>query len=1466
MQDRVFWLGVQGGFEMSGIGLTIRLGMSELGPLGVFLSASIPGGVVIVPQIGLALNDFAAGVEFFSTLPSYDDPFDLQGSASGLPTEMTPEQWLVQLKQQVANQYNMLKANPGMNGFAAAFTSPMTIIGSCRIYSIYTSQAVFNGQVIVKFSTDGKFMIVGQLNFANDMLSVSAKLYADLSKIASGSATVLFLAKIPDQVDVLTIYGSLKMGFRSPTGEEIDVEMANLAAAPTADLAGPRNGDTVGIGTVNNRGYLDVNYASLVLPDHVLDVASVTDLGAEFTLGGAGVGTLAVDTLQKPVLINEGTKTFRYWTVGEPTNPAALTVTFVADSWFMTNMINGDKALNTAQPAAGLNFSHVSIGYLDVVYIVPEGRTLDTSFITGDEFTVNGQPTAGTPTRMPGRKDIYRYYLAGDLAAGEVTVVFAAGAWQDSAHIPNPAETEVFTVAVPQTKVVGPFNGGSIDVAVLNGMQDAGRKYIDVVYQPPPGSVLDYASIFDPAAEFALTAGGAIGLEATPIPMKVEMVDGLPVTTALVRADAEHPGETEEQFRVRLTEDGVTRFRYRFSAAYTYNPSVATMAFTAGGWSESSHSQVAASTFTFRVEGPTADLVSPLKGASVDIAVLNAQGYLDVRFTPTYSPSGGPSKTVTAASITNVGGGYPCEITLAGPAAEGRVTINNTTAPTATEQPGVYRYTFTGSFTTGEVTVTFEGNRFTDSAGLANITEVETFTVVGPVANLESPRSGGSIGADALNNRSYLDVSLHVPAGHLLDPASVIDLDPEFTLSGAGLGSGPHAVHLDATQSPVLVNAGTNTYRYWVVGEFVAGAVNVTFTSGSWASKAPEASAATGVVYSATLAVTAPGVSYIDVTFRATGSNQIMPGSITDVGGGSQDTEFSLSGAGAAGVMVRTDLAPTQIPSTNIYRFYVTGTFGAGEVVVAFVGGSWQDSGGYTNLAKSESFLVHELTAVLANPVQGSVIDLAALNAQGYLDISFGKHNGTSLVPSSIDGDEISLRGPGRGTAAINAATSGELIDADTNTYRYYFTGSFAAGYVTVSFNEDSWTDEAGNAGTAGAMTFHVYQQAQADDAGGRVFFIELAGGMQLDAFGLLEEGQHLMEIRGRVVLEIDFERGLVTLDMSGTMKLYKIGNVASAAGHFVLDNTHQYSDSPQFWGVLAFETNLTALEPFGVKLYGACVLMINTGGNPKTETLTLEGIPGDEIDEEIEVTDPSMEGNLPTGFLETAELHSDWGAFFEDELGITLTEPTVTKAVSGEFPRWRVDDGGRQYFICKEPSGVDESMVLRIRGEQRVYELPAESFSIEIAGMLKVAPDKDWANPVFEMSGAFYLKISSTRFEVFAMARLKAPSIDFRVKGLLIMDWAMPPAAWPGISWAKPRSTRWTTSPRCPKTCSGFPAGSRSCSTPRRWTRRSRCPSPSCPCSTRVRPPVLSSTMHRRTLTAPGSSPRATTNRCISP
>ena len=62
------------------------------------------------------------------------------------------------------------------------------------------------------------------------------------------------------------------------------------------------------------------------------------------------------------------------------------------------------------------------------------------------------------------------------------------------------------------------------------------------------------------------------------------------------------------------------------------------------------------------------------------------------------------------------------------------------------------------------------------------------------------PDNGGAVGAGVLNDRGYFDVTYHVPDyASTIDAASVTDLDPEFTVSGA-------AVTLDTTRAPVLIS------------------------------------------------------------------------------------------------------------------------------------------------------------------------------------------------------------------------------------------------------------------------------------------------------------------------------------------------------------------------------------------------------------------------------------------------------------------------------------------------------------------------------------------------------------------------------------------------------------------------------------------------------------------------------------
>ena len=188
VNQRVFFLGLQGGFSMAGMaGFTIRVGLSELGPLSAFISVELPGGILLEPFTGLTINDFSAGVEFFKTLPSIEDPFAAARQRLRAP-DRADRRRVAQRPPAPGRRCRPRRSTrPGperLHGRVHVADDDHRL--GAKIYSIYTSQEVFNGQVIVKISTDGKFLIVGKLNFAADQVSISGRLYADLSQVASG--------------------------------------------------------------------------------------------------------------------------------------------------------------------------------------------------------------------------------------------------------------------------------------------------------------------------------------------------------------------------------------------------------------------------------------------------------------------------------------------------------------------------------------------------------------------------------------------------------------------------------------------------------------------------------------------------------------------------------------------------------------------------------------------------------------------------------------------------------------------------------------------------------------------------------------------------------------------------------------------------------------------------------------------------------------------------------------------------------------------------------------------------------------------------------------------------------------------------------------------------------------------------------------------------------------------------------
>ena len=1043
--QRILYAGLEGGFSFSGIGgITIRVGLSELGPLSVALEANLPTPIVVYPPFGIAINDFFASVEFFKTLPSIDDPEQLRGSDFQPPGAVSPEDWLATLKSQVATQARLLKQNPGMSGFAAAFSSPMTITGSARVFDIYTSQALFNGQVVVKFSTDGKFLIIGLLNFFDNHLSISGKLYADLSHISSGAATVLFLADIPDQVRFLTVQGKLKMGFRDASGTPVEFTVpAEPAANPIGGLNGPREGDNVGLGDLNGRGYIDYQYN---VSGGSLDTTSIN--GDEFEITGTTHVTL--DLTQAPVLVS-GT-TYRYWTKGSFTVGDTVNLHFFADKWGYHDSTG--NALSSIDQTVAADTSAINRHYIDVALVPGGTHTVDDTTVTGDEITLddpsitvlnttttpNAKPTLIT-TNAQTHIATYRIYMTGTFArTGPMVVTFVAGAWHDSAAAGNVASTGTFTIVTPSTSVAGPFPdgvGATMDVVLANGARDgapttAPTTSIHAEAASPPAGI---TGSFRYAVSFATsTTDGALGISSSPFTVSNQRIDLSNIALG--------PTGTDHRNVYRST-DGVTWHLLTTLSDNTTTEFVDGVADVSAG----------------AVPAGTSPLFIDVTFNSTPGSAIDYGSILD----------SGAEFTVTGAAAGSIAfGGAPMAIAYVQDAASG--ALMPTTLPRLSGEldaayfkrltaAGVktFRYdasTNTATWGTGALTITFSafdsgtGAGWQDTNGNPAPTVARTITIQGPVAQLADPATSSGVDINKINGRNFLDVTLPAPTdvGYTIDAASVTDLAPEFRLSGNGVGT----VALDNSQAPIHLTG--NTYRYWINGFFATPApgthpgdgVTINFIAGSWSYVAPA-----GTPGTATATVDDP--LYLDVTFPAAPSGYtINPTSIIDA-----QQEFTLIDAtnGSRTITVDDSFTPVAISSDpRTFRFRVTGTFGrptpvtpatdppttnpGDSITVTFIDGTWS----FTKNGDSP-----------VNPAEN--FTLATTNGRPYIDVSFTPVAGGTILAAPSSSAISFTASPGLGTIALAACPGLTTpIDLGQNRYRYCLTGHFNAGEVDVSF------------------------------------------------------------------------------------------------------------------------------------------------------------------------------------------------------------------------------------------------------------------------------------------------------------------------------------------------------------------------------------------------------------------------------
>ncbi|MEN9556606.1 MAG: hypothetical protein RLZZ232_2892, partial [Planctomycetota bacterium] len=796
--DRVFFVAVEGKLTILNKGFQVRFALSELGPLSVFVSVKAP--IVLEPVFtGITINEFSGGIEFFTGLPTITEPEELLGKAFADATEIDADTWLSTVKQQVANQVKQVKANPNIPGFLAAFISPMTITAQASISSTHLgSEDSFNGQVQMRLSTDGKLFAAGKFRFMNNRLVVEGKMYADLSQITKGNAKVLFLGRAPvveDAPDLrfLELKGKFEMRFIGPNGQPMTFSPV-AAAEPSANLASPGSGAVIGIQKLTSQGYIDVNFVD---GKKTLSESSITDSSSELRLLLPNGTTVEITSTPTKVTTATDPNVYRYnLPSGISLVPGTYTVQFIADGVtdsdgkgskyeeetfevaVPTSELAGPKH-NAQIDVLGLNNS----GYLTVRFMGLPGLTLNESSITdaAAEFVLSGAAAAGvTINQAPEKVDAttWKYKFTGQFTTGPVSVSFPAGAFTDSDGNSSVASMESFTVAGPKITLLSK----SMDVSALNA-----QGYMEFYVEGSSGGTIQDATLTDAAHEFS--------------------VSGMSTANVVFDGAAVRQGDTQV-------------YRYNFTGAFTGGEAV--FSFTTGSFTDSTNLGNVGVTETFLVRGAAATRVSPASTV-VGVSALNSQGYLDVRFTPTTGYS------LDTASILDSGD----EILLTGNAADD-VTLSGT--PTQVDDV-TFRYSFTGEFKPGSMTLMFLEGSMQDTNGAGLTPDSELLELKELTSSLINPGHQSNAGRNKLNANGYIDVQLDDVLGVGLNESSLTDTDAEIELFTydkdgkeqkiTGIGVNGVAEHVEGS-----------TWRYRFSGRFEPGQVYVRFHKDSWSDNA----------------------------------------------------------------------------------------------------------------------------------------------------------------------------------------------------------------------------------------------------------------------------------------------------------------------------------------------------------------------------------------------------------------------------------------------------------------------------------------------------------------------------------------------------------------------------------------------------------------------------------------------------
>ena len=236
LDDTLFYGAFEAGIEIADKGFNIKVGLSEIGPLSIFISASIP--IVIEPVSGLALSNFRGGISFGDPIDSITDPKELADAEFTPVGDLSLEQWENQLKHQVAGQAGSLVTWENLGSIDPA---DVRITAGATLSSAYATDTAFHADVDITADLTGKFILNVAGAFAADTIDLNFRAYVDLSAIDQGDAAILFFTNLmPISAGATTaadspiaVYGGVEFHYFDGDGEEMtgltEEELAALA-------------------------------------------------------------------------------------------------------------------------------------------------------------------------------------------------------------------------------------------------------------------------------------------------------------------------------------------------------------------------------------------------------------------------------------------------------------------------------------------------------------------------------------------------------------------------------------------------------------------------------------------------------------------------------------------------------------------------------------------------------------------------------------------------------------------------------------------------------------------------------------------------------------------------------------------------------------------------------------------------------------------------------------------------------------------------------------------------------------------------------------------------------------------------------------------------------------------------------------------------------------------------------------